>query len=83
MHTPAYSLLSMLSPCCDGVRRGLQASDATTKQTLTTQKTYLDPEALPKNYSETGKRMIRTISLTREQELGYMKVLCVLEFHQL
>jgi len=32
-----------------------------------------------KNYDETGKRVIRTISLTREQELGYMKVLCVLE----
>jgi hypothetical protein len=55
------------------------------EKTLTSRhrQTYLDREALPENYSETGKRVIRTISLTREQELGYMKVLCVLEFHQL
>lgn len=55
--------------------------DEITKQERT--RTYLNREALPKNYNETGKRVIRTISLTREQELGYMKVLCVLEFHQL
>jgi len=47
-------------------------------------KTYLHNEALPTNYDETREvRDSYNIIGMRKQELGYMKVLCVLEFHQL